>query len=276
MSIWTPPPLRQRLARPAAGTRNSQRGWVMAPYRYGLVSNDPPWANVVLLVDASNYANGSTPSTLDVTGKTPTYVGNAQIKTDNYAPITGATSSLYFDGTGDRVTFADSADWAMGSGDWTIEAWICPDFASGERYFLSQAAALGGFYSFLFGVNNSRYFFPRTSDGTTSYSLGTAGACLANTWRHVGASRYGNIVSTFVHGVYPTGCASNAWSGRSLMDSAGALSIGSYGPDNGSTYPWKGWVDQVRIAKGVGTYQGGYPRTVDGAYTVPTAPFPHS
>ena len=35
--------------------------------------SDPYWANVVLLLDASSYADGSTPSTLDVTGKTPTY-----------------------------------------------------------------------------------------------------------------------------------------------------------------------------------------------------------
>lgn len=34
MKLWTPPPLRQRLLRPGAGTRNSQRGWIMAPYRY--------------------------------------------------------------------------------------------------------------------------------------------------------------------------------------------------------------------------------------------------
>lgn len=238
--------------------------------------NDPPFANVVLLVDASNYANGTTPSTLDVTGKTPTYAGNAKVVTDNYAPITGATSSLYFDGAGDRISFADSADWAMGSGDWTIEAWICPDFTSQERYFLSQAASLGAFYAFLFGVNDSSVFFPRVSTGSTAYSIGTAGSCPSGSWRHVGASRYGNIISTFVHGVYPAGASSNGYSGVSLMDSSGPCVIGAYGPDTGSTYPWKGWVDQVRVTKGVGLYRGGYPADGSGTYAVPTAPFPHA
>lgn len=238
---------------------------------------NPPWANVVLLLDASNYANGSTPSGLDVTGKTATWVGNAQVKTDNHAPLTGATSSLYFDGAGDYITFADAADWAMGTGDWTIEAWICPDFTGQERYFLSQATALGAFYAFLFGVNSTPNFYPRISNGATTYSLGTAGACPSGTWVHVGASRYGNIISTFHNGTYPYGASSNGYSGVSLMDSSGPLVIGAYGPDSGSTYTWKGWVDQVRITKGVGINQGGYPAgSRASGYTVPTAPFPHS
>lgn len=239
-------------------------------------AENPPWANVVLLLDASNYSNASTPSGLDVTGKAATWVGNAQVKTDNYAPLTGATSSLYFDGTGDRVTFADSADWAMGSGDWTVEAWICPDFTSEERYFLSQTTALGAFYSFLFGVNSSALFYPRVSNGSTTYSLGLAGSCPNGSWRHVGASRYGNIISCFVNGVYPSGSSSASYSGLSLMDSTGLMTIGAYGPDAGSTYPWKGWVDQVRITKGVGLNQGGYPATGAGRYMVPTEIFPHS
>lgn len=241
-----------------------------------MAAENPPFSNVVLLLDASNYSNGSTPSGLDVTGKAATWVGNAQVKTDNHAPLAGAASSLYFDGNGDRVTFADSADWALGSGDWTIEAWICPDFTTQERYFLSQATAIGAFYPFLLGINSSELFYPRVTNGATAYTLGVAGSCPSGSWRHVGASRYGNIISCFFHGSYLNGTALNSYSGLSLMDSTGPLVIGAYGPDGGSTYPWKGWVDQVRITKGVGLNRGGYPATGDGKYQVPTEIFPHS
>jgi hypothetical protein len=64
--------------------------------------------------------NGST-TFADVTGKTVTANGNAQISTAQYAPLTGNSASGYFDGTGDYLAVTGDA---FGTGDFYIRGWV--------------------------------------------------------------------------------------------------------------------------------------------------------
>jgi hypothetical protein len=228
------------------------------------LTTDPFFASVVLLVDASAESNGSTPSTIDVIGKTPTYRGNAQCKTDQFK---FGSSSLYFDGTNDRISFADSADWAMGTGDATWEAWIRPEgsFSAQERNYISQAASFGAFYSILCRRTTSDTHRVNVSDGSTTYGA-TSTTISSDTWHHVAVVRSGANLYSYLDGVRQI--ASTGLSGITLMDSASALTLGGYADvDNASN--WKGWIDQVRITKGVARYYGA-------AIVVPTNKFPHS
>jgi len=206
-------------------------------------------------------ANGST-AFVDVKGKTISVLGNAQAKTDKF--IFG-TSSAFFDGTGDYLSLVDTDDWWMGTGDFTVEAFAAPNVNGEERYFLSQATALGAFFPYLLGRNASNQFYPRTSNGTTILSPGTGGTWANLTFKHAAISRVGNTLYSLFDGAV---IGSIDVTGVSMMNSTGNLFIGAYGGDSGSTFPWKGWIDQVRITKGVGRYSG--------SYTVPTAAFPHS
>lgn len=262
MPIWTPPPLRQRLRRPRSV--NEQRGWIMAPYRYAGTppgDEDPYWANVVLLVDASARSDGSTPGDIDVTGKTPTWRGNAQCKTDQYK---FGTSSLYFDGTNDRVSFADSVDFTFGSGDFTVECWARPS-DNGRRYVLSQANSYSGFYSVQIERANGidKYGRWAVTDGSTTRGGTSANnTFLQDAWSHLAISRVGDDIYRCING----SAATFSTTAFTLMDSTGPFTIGAY-YDADSAYQWKGWIDQVRVTKGVGRYAG--------AYSVPTAKFPH-
>lgn len=226
---------------------------------------DPFWSNVVLLVDASAETDASTPGTIDVTGKTPTWRGNAQIDT---AQFKFGSSSILLDGTNDRVSFPDSADWAMGTGDATWEAWVRPNgsFSGGERYWLGQAASTGGFYSVLGRRNTSDFHQAGVTNGTTVYEGTSATAFASSAWSHVAICRSGANLYTYVNGVRHT--ASTSLSGVTLQDSTGAMTLGGYADaDHGSN--WNGWIDQVRITKGVARYTGAF-------VVVPEAKFPHS
>ena len=238
----------------------------MAPYRYAASDPggpDPYFANVVLLVDASSESDGSTPGTIDVTGKTPTWRNNAQCKTNQFK---FGASSIYLDGTNDRVSFADSSDWAMGTGDATWEAWIRLDGASSiSRVYLGQATSTFGFYSIVGYRNSSRSHYGAVSSGSNSYG-GTGGEIVPDLWTHVAIVRSGSNLYTYLNGTRTV--VSTSVSGVSIMDSTGAMTIGGWADVDHETN-WKGWIDQVRITKGVARYTAS-------TITVPTAPFPHS
>lgn len=258
--IWTPPPLRQRLRRPS----RSERGWIMSPYRYAAAApTDPYFAYVTLLVDASAQTDDSTPSGIDVKGKTPTYRNNARCKTDQF--IFGS-SSLYFDGTNDRISFADSADFNFGTGDFTVECFARPA-DDGRGYIFSQANSYGGHYSVQiqrYGGSGLKYASYHMSDGSSPIS-GTSAVNTFNqsVWSHVAISRVGNDFYRCLNGAAST-FRTTAYT---PIDSTGAFVLGAYF-DSDTSYQWAGWIDQVRVTKGVGRYSG--------AYTVPTAKFPHS
>jgi hypothetical protein len=228
------------------------------------LTTDPFFASVVLLVDASAESNGSTPSTIDVIGKVPTYRGNAQCKTDQFK---FGSSSIYLDGTNDRISFPDSADWEMGTGDATWEAWIRPEgsFSGGSRVWLSQANSFGGFYSVQGYRNTGDLHTTLVSDGATSYGS-TSTTIASDAWAHVAIVRKGANLFGYLNGVKQV--AATTLSGVTLMNSTGAMCLGAYFDADGSLH-WKGWIDQVRITKGVARYYGAF-------IVVPTAKFPHS
>lgn len=226
------------------------------------IGYNPPFAQVKLLVDASSYTNGSTPAGLDVTGKTATYRNNAQIKTDQFK---FGGSSLYLDGTNDRVSFADSADWAMGTGDATWEAWVRREGTLGSNeIILSQADSFGGFVSAQMYSNSSDLQQVVVSDGTNTYQ-GAGLSIPSDTWEHVSMCRQGPNLYRSVGGI--VGLVNNTLTGISLLDSTGAMVLGAYVDADGSIH-WKGWMDQIRITKGTALYTADFP--------VPVVPFPHS
>lgn len=225
---------------------------------------DPYWSNVVLLLDASNYADGTTPSTLDVTGKTPTWTDNAQIKTTQYK---FGSSSMYFDGTLDRVSFADSDDWAMGLNDFTVEAWIRMDSSvSDQVFFCGQSNLYNGFYPFSMGVSSGRSLFPRISNGSSAYGVAGGAAMAKEVWHHVALVRAGGYLYGYTNGV--RSIAASGISSVDVLNSVGRLAIGAYSDFDAVDFKWKGYLDQVRITKGVARY-------TTATINVPTEPFPH-
>jgi hypothetical protein len=224
-------------------------------------NNDPYFANVVLLVDASSQTDNSTPSGIDVIGKTPTYRNNARCKTDQYK---FGTSSMYFDGTNDRISFADSADFNFGTGDFTVECFARPS-DTGTRELLSQANSYGGHYSVRMTRSGATaYATFLMSDGSSPVNASSATNTFPqDTWSHLAISRVGNNFYRCLNGA----AATFRTTAYTPIDSTGAFCLGAYfDSDTGSQ--WAGWIDQVRVTKGVGRYSG--------AYTVPTAKFPHS
>lgn len=197
-----------------------------------------------------NGSNGSTTFT-DVYSHSFSVGGNAQIST---AQSKFGGASALFDGTGDYINTADSADWHW-DGDFTIEMWLYPTNLSPAAAYaiMSQAAASGNEVTLAINTAGKVYIRKEVSGVGTNVTSTTA--LTINTWQHVAVVRSGSAVTFYLNGVAN---GSGTWTGNTDMTSG--LYIGGYfyaGSFLSGRY-YYGYMDELRITKGTARYLSGF------------------
>lgn len=215
-------------------------------------AGDPNFASVSSLLHMDG-ADGSTIFT-DVTGQTITAFGNAQI--DTAQSKFGGASGL-FDGAGDYLTFPNAAQNVLGTGDFTIEAFVrIASFSMPNTLFSTGDTSTDNGVLFTINASGALQIF-----GSTTSLAG--GSVSLNTWTHIAFTRSGTTAEGFVDGVSAvTGTLSrNLTANTSIHIGARnfSSSLGDY---------FNGHIDEFRLTKGVNRYPA--------AFTPPTAPFPDS
>lgn len=215
---------------------------------------DPYFSNVILLMGFDG-ADASTAFTDESSyGHSVTANGNAQIDT---AQSKFGGSSLLLDGSGDYLSLADQALWDLGSADFTVECWVRPNAVSGR--FLRQdggySAAAG--WVLMWESNSLRFNTYATSQLQVYETVGSWTGPTGQ-WYHLAADRSGSTWRAYRDGVM----VAKATRSGAIAGSNQPLIIG--GPD------CNGWMEEVRITKGVARYAS------DGGFTPPTAAFPRS
>lgn len=225
------------------------------------MSGDINWSSVVFATHCDG-ANGST-SVTDAKGKSVTASGGAKIST---AASKFGGASVYLDGGGDFLSIPNaqcSTDMAFGTGDFTIEMQIRPETPPYNPAFIcgfghASALATGitvrltmaGFIGVGLNVDAATYV-------TSGHS-----SLIDGNFHHVAVCRAGNTVTTYIDG---TARGSATFTG-SLGATARDYLIGGdtlYGSNN-----YKGYIDEIRITKGVARYTG--------TFAAPTAQFDFS
>lgn len=207
---------------------------------------DPLWASVISLL-RFNGTNGSTTFTDDTGLRTWTANGNAQISTTT--PRNGTGCGL-FDGTGDGLTPTNAADFALGTGDFSIEldVRIGGALSANQVLFLSGAttASSGSFY---IGLTAPRLVsvYSYVSNAT----LITSSISLTdNTWHRIEVSRSGNVLRLFVDGAL-AGSISNTQN----FTAGTAARVGMV---SDGTFSFNGRMDNFRVTKGVARNSAAY------------------
>jgi hypothetical protein len=231
--------------------------FLVNPFRFAS-AGDLYFANVVLLCHFDG-ADGSTTftdnslaaHTLTASGITLT---TAQQKFGT-ASLSQATATT-------NVNTVDSADWAFGSGQFTIEAWVRPTATmTGIRAVIAQFGAssdLGWF----FGWNATTLTFFYSTTGTDNPSVGGTYSPVLNQWVHVAVDRdASNVIRVYADGVV----IASATVASTFFDSTRRLRILN---DDNANRGLIGQVDDLRITKGIARYGG--------AFTPPTSAFPDS
>lgn len=218
----------------------------------------PPTAPLTAITNTSlllNMTNGAIYDNAEMNDLET--VGNAQISTSVKKYGTG---SLAFDGTGDYLQLLDNPNLAFGSGNFTIEFWVYANSLANNPAIIAKSVATGA---------NTGWFVELASN-TVYFGYGTAGGSFAtftvslttSTWTHIACTRVGGTLNCFVNGVSP-GAVSGFSTGA--IDNTNPLFI-AHGFGS-STYDYNGYIDDLRITKGVARYTT--------TFTPPTAAFPN-
>jgi hypothetical protein len=225
--------------------------WVITGSEKTIV--DPQFTSVSLLLHG-NGTNGSTTITdSSPSPKTVTAVGNAQIST---AQSKFGGASIAFDGTGDYLTTPASSSFAFGLADFTVELWLYRS-GSGQQH-LYDARDIG--------LNDNRILlYLDTSSQLTYYSNGapritTTSIPTLSTWVHVALCRASGNSRLFLNGVQVGATFADT---ISIVSPTATVAIGA---TNVGTTALNGYIDDLRITKGVARYTANF--------TPPTAAFP--
>lgn len=224
-------------------------------------STDPYFSNVSLLLKADG-ANGSTTFTdSSANSFAISRTGNTVVST---AQSKFGGSSTYFDGNGDYLSVSSSANLEFGSGNYTIEMWINPagglsnnaqKFLFGKRQSLSVYGGVIGFLDFNSSLNAYRAYYYVTVNGTTWVISAATGYIIpANTWTHLAFVRNGNTFTVFVNG---NSAASGIASGT-IPSNSQPFVIGSTSSANPGVNGYAGYIDDLRVTKGIARYTANF------------------
>ena len=194
-------------------------------------------------------------------------VGNAQISTSVKKYGTG---SLAFDGSGDYLFGPMTPNLDLGSGDFTIEMWVyfsSLPTSTAEAFFVyggSGVARYGLIYDRRVGQPQGLRFTALNSSNALVIDVAQGGSSgwSSTTWYHVAVTRSGNSFRLFRDGVQI---------GSTVTDTDAVPAVTSGGihvaiDSDKSSIPFDGYIDDLRITKGVARYTANF--------TAPTAPFP--
>ena len=154
----------------------------------------------------------------------------------------GRSGSGYFNGSGAKLTVASSSDFALGTGDFTIELWFNKTTTNASEYLFDFGTNQLSMY---FLSNNTLYYYANVGGSNTgNVEIGTVGV---NEWNHVAAVRTSGVIKLYLNGQHiHTQNEPRNWS------SAQTVTIGQYG--GGGNYSFEGYIQDFRIYKGVAKY----------------------
>jgi PKD repeat protein len=207
--------------------------------------------SLVLLVHGNQTAGSptvfvdSSPSVKSITTS-----GDAITKTD--VKVLGNASG-YFDGTGDYLTLADSADWAFGTENFTISMWLNATAlpTSGNKIFLVNQRVDGNNLKELTikNIGGTYYLvYINIASSTTTINVTNPIVISTNEWNQFVLIRDANNFRMYENGIQIGSTVTDA---DSISNIAASLDIGRW--SGGGQY-YTGYIDEMAIWKN-STYQ---------------------
>ena len=219
-----------------------------------VTANDASFADVSLLLHGDGTSGSTTITDSSSNSVSLTVTGNTQIDT---AVKKFGTGSIQFDGSGDQLSFTNTG---FGTGDFTYEAWVYPEsqtqrFPTCFRVVNDALTANKVTVQYDHEIAADKFRFNVGTDLILSATK------TANQWYHIAVVRSGTTLTFYLDGV-SVGTHSYSYNVPSNTVFIGGDVAAS------SETPFKGFIDELRITKGVARYTSNF--------TPPTAAFLNS
>lgn len=208
----------------------------------GVTEHDPYWANVIALLHCNGVDNSTT--FVDQKGATYSVSGSARIRV---AQSKFGGASGYFGGaTSDFVRRLPSAQATFGAGDFTIEFWLyaLSPTAPAEQIILCMRNGAAGSGAAGGGGQLVSLQSGKIGWSNASVWLTASPTIAASAWTHVEVNRSSGQLRIFINGALSLSTADSTNFSRDREIRIGAS-------DGGTPAPYSGYIDDLRITKGV-------------------------
>jgi hypothetical protein len=223
---------------------------------------EPNVTSDILLLSFDGVDGDTSPVYDDTRGAMGTFTNLAQLKT---ATKKFGTASAAFNGASSTCYFADDPIWDLNAGDFTIELFANHSVKNNAQAYLGHwdtNSFITASAWFLYIESGQLKF--RSCTGSTLVDVVFTWSPTLGQWYHIAVDRSGNTCRLYIDGVC---VATNSAFNHTINTCAAPLSIGTISyPDTAPTYAFNGFMDEVRISKGVARYASG------AGFTPPTAP----
>ena len=201
----------------------------------------PPTAPLTAITNTSLLCNFTNAGIYDGTGRNVLEtVGNAQVDT---AVKKYGTGSMQFDGTGDYITAASDVLFGYGTGDFTIEGWHYLT-VDGTRYLFDQRVGASTAAVPTLLILSGQY----TVYVNGAYQI-TGGTVVTNTWVHWALVRNSGVTTLYINGTSVGSFSDSTNYVTSQFRVGGAWT---------NDFNWAGYIDDLRITKGVARYTANF------------------
>jgi len=181
-------------------------------------------------------------------------VGTSQIST---SVLKYGTGSMVFSGSGAWLTTIDKTSLQLNSGDFTIEGWVHVNAIGTAYAIVSKGAASTGWSVNITSGNKLQFSY-------TATALVGATSLVEDTWYYFAVVRSGSGTGNLK--IYLNGTA-DATSGGAVTDNFNQTNILYVGASRTGTTPLNGYIDDLRITKGIARYTANF--------TAPQQEFPN-
>ena len=207
---------------------------------------------VSLLLNTTSTNGAQNNTFLDSSTNNFSITRNGNTTQGTFSPFSQTGWSNFFDGTGDFLSVADNVALRMGSGTFTLEAWVFRNASGAAHTIFAKGGASTGL---VLGITSTNVL--RFTDTTTN--IDSTGTISVGVWTHVAAVREGtgaNQLRLYINGM-------NDGTGTSATNFTQTEEF-RIGRDRSGAADFNGYISNARVVNGTAVYTSNF--------TPPTSP----